>query len=325
MPVLPSRLPSRFPLSNSLLPLCTGFMVALALSSTALPAARCQTPSIPAATQTTPQTTVTPAARPTTPTPANAPQGKGAHEGIKVNGYWKIDVRNPDGTLDKHVEFENSLTTNDPYADSGDYALATTLAGGEQMGDPGIGINISPDGFNLFDIKIPGNSTLETVYLPDFSGPGPCGGIGCILSTPNSLLYSDCLQPSTLQVNSAHNYETNDLVGTPSKASCSSTLSVSNNSNYPLTQVQGKALLQLQGNFTATTAGNVTNVASIVTLCQSADTTHASCTVPSGTAPGSFTHFFIVAPITFTMYTLPTPLPVGVGQVVNLSVSLTFN
>jgi hypothetical protein len=30
-------------------------------------------------------------------------------EGIKVHGHWTIEVRNPDGSLDKHVEFENSL------------------------------------------------------------------------------------------------------------------------------------------------------------------------------------------------------------------------
>ena len=35
-----------------------------------------------------------------------------AHTGgsIKVSGYWKIDVRNADGTLASHTEFENALT-----------------------------------------------------------------------------------------------------------------------------------------------------------------------------------------------------------------------
>lgn len=35
---------------------------------------------------------------------------RGKHEGIKVHGHWVIDVRNPDGTLVTHHEFENSLT-----------------------------------------------------------------------------------------------------------------------------------------------------------------------------------------------------------------------
>lgn len=37
----------------------------------------------------------------------------GQHEGIKVHGHWTIDVRNPDGTLASHREFENSLVQFD--------------------------------------------------------------------------------------------------------------------------------------------------------------------------------------------------------------------
>jgi hypothetical protein len=37
-------------------------------------------------------------------------ESPGAHkEGIKVHGHWTIDVRNPDGTLVTHREFENAL------------------------------------------------------------------------------------------------------------------------------------------------------------------------------------------------------------------------
>jgi len=37
------------------------------------------------------------------------PSGDGSHVGIKVHGHWTIEVRNPDGTLVTHREFENSL------------------------------------------------------------------------------------------------------------------------------------------------------------------------------------------------------------------------
>jgi hypothetical protein len=37
-----------------------------------------------------------------------SPHG-GQHEGIKVHGHWTIEVRNPDGALVAHREFENSL------------------------------------------------------------------------------------------------------------------------------------------------------------------------------------------------------------------------
>jgi hypothetical protein len=42
-------------------------------------------------------------------------------EAIKVHGHWTIDVRNPDGTLGRHHEFENSLL-------GGDFVLAELLA-----------------------------------------------------------------------------------------------------------------------------------------------------------------------------------------------------
>jgi hypothetical protein len=34
-----------------------------------------------------------------------------SHQGIKVHGHWTIDVRNPDGTVVAHREFENTLGT----------------------------------------------------------------------------------------------------------------------------------------------------------------------------------------------------------------------
>jgi hypothetical protein len=37
---------------------------------------------------------------------------EGPHEGIKVHGHWTIEVRNPDGKLVTHREFENSLDQN---------------------------------------------------------------------------------------------------------------------------------------------------------------------------------------------------------------------
>jgi hypothetical protein len=47
-----------------------------------------------------------------TPTPLAAkPQAKGQNEGIHVHGHWTIVVRNPDGKLVTHREFENGLST----------------------------------------------------------------------------------------------------------------------------------------------------------------------------------------------------------------------
>jgi hypothetical protein len=48
--------------------------------------------------------------------PAAAAQRKpgGNHEGIKVHGHWTIEVRNPDGKLVSHTEFENGLVAFGP-------------------------------------------------------------------------------------------------------------------------------------------------------------------------------------------------------------------
>jgi hypothetical protein len=46
----------------------------------------------------------------------------GPGEGIKVHGHWTIDVRNPDGTLASHYDFENSLLS------TGGAALSSSLA-----------------------------------------------------------------------------------------------------------------------------------------------------------------------------------------------------
>jgi hypothetical protein len=51
--------------------------------------------------------------------PSVAAMGKnpgGLTEGLQVHGHWVIDVRNPDGTLAVHREFENSLQGNNNLA-----------------------------------------------------------------------------------------------------------------------------------------------------------------------------------------------------------------
>jgi hypothetical protein len=59
------------------------------------------------ATPVQPASTASLVARTTKP----ADEYRGAQkEGIKVHGHWTIDVRNPDGTLVTHSEFENALT-----------------------------------------------------------------------------------------------------------------------------------------------------------------------------------------------------------------------
>jgi hypothetical protein len=75
-----------------------------------------------------------PAAKAPVP-PAAKPPSQGPHEGIAVHGYWIIDVRNPDGKLAKHMEFENQLCTTfvDPLegatVQGGDSTLSSLMNG----------------------------------------------------------------------------------------------------------------------------------------------------------------------------------------------------
>jgi len=42
--------------------------------------------------------------------PAAVARAQAPQEGIKVHGHWVIDIRNPDGSLASHLDFENALT-----------------------------------------------------------------------------------------------------------------------------------------------------------------------------------------------------------------------
>ncbi len=72
--------------------------------------------SAPAARQVVAQN---PSAKPSVP--------KGPSEGIKVHGHWTIEVRNPDGSVAVHRDFENSLITTG--GTTGSQALVALLSG----------------------------------------------------------------------------------------------------------------------------------------------------------------------------------------------------
>jgi hypothetical protein len=85
------------------------------------------------------------------------PPGNGSHEGIRVHGHWTIEVRNPDGSIVSHREFENALQTP-----SG--ALSALLSRGGSAGAWQV---------NLED------------YVNGVPSPGLCGNTGtCVITEP---------------------------------------------------------------------------------------------------------------------------------------------
>jgi hypothetical protein len=91
-----------------------------------------------------------PAVKAPTP-PAAKPSSQGPHDVTKVHGYWIIDVRNPDGKVAKHMEFENQLCTTfsaAPYGTAavpgGDSILSSLLAGTASPGAWSIVVGAAP-------------------------------------------------------------------------------------------------------------------------------------------------------------------------------------
>jgi len=69
----------------------------------------------------------------------SAGQGSGTHEGLKMHGHWVIDVKNPDGTVVAHRDFENALESSaqgyligllSGYQVPGDYMIVLGPASG---------------------------------------------------------------------------------------------------------------------------------------------------------------------------------------------------
>jgi len=71
------------------------------------------------------------------------------NEGIKIHGHWVIDVRNPDGTLTTHREFDNALTSN------GAQVLAKLLSRQNKAGRWAILLYANPG--NLLLVQEPGS------------------------------------------------------------------------------------------------------------------------------------------------------------------------
>jgi hypothetical protein len=91
------------------------------------------------------------------------------------------------------------------------------------------------------------------------------------------------------------------------------------------------AYFQLQGTFAASGSGPITSVATVLVGCASTTTltvSNAQCQVPTGYAvganPGTVTGTTLEAP-TFTSTTLPSALTVTPGQLVTVTVTISFS
>jgi len=195
---------------------------------------------------------------------SKAKEAGGRHEGIKVHGHWAIEVRNPDGKLVTHREFENSLITS-PFG--GPLTLSTALGRASTVG--------------LWSVS------LYFASFPD----GPC------LLGPNNT--TSCVA-----------VESTDLGNSPAFFH---TLTI----NAPFNQADpnfGKLILN--GSITVQNAGQISHVETFVGAC-------APTVAPANCAqePNSYNG---LGQQGFTLAT-PTPVPVTVGQIVQVTVVFSFS
>jgi hypothetical protein len=89
----------------------------------------------------------------------------GTKEGIKIHGHWTIEVRNPDGKLVSHTEFENALT---PF-------------GVTQLSEVLIGAGV------------PGGYTVNLISGVEFTGP--CSATGLAGTNTSCNLVGSLISP----------------------------------------------------------------------------------------------------------------------------------
>ena len=235
-----------------------------------------------------------------------ATPSKAGDEGIKIHGHWVMDLKNADGKVVDHRDFENSLVTVGA-APSGDQILAALLSGNAAPSVPVIGLVTQNGGTPpITDASTPCSSALSD------QGGTQCYFFGTTASSP----YNISQFTGTFETGL-----TAQVTFTPSVS-----LVLSGNYTVPtnLTSVvMVQTLFAMCAPVSATyfpdpsqTAGAA--VFSGTATFQNADELPKACALPLGSE-----NFGLGA---FTSTTVP-PLPMSVtpGQILSISVTITFS
>jgi hypothetical protein len=115
---------------------------------------------------------------PVEPIPSAAQSAtRGAHEGIKVHGHWIIEVRNPDGKVASHTEFENALN-----AETAEPLLLALITGQTSPGAWAVGLEASGN--------LCGSGPAVTIgFAP---GPSLTSIYPCVLTESGDQYFSTC-------------------------------------------------------------------------------------------------------------------------------------
>jgi hypothetical protein len=106
--------------------------------------------------------------------PAHGDRGAKPADGVRIHGHWTIDIRNPDGTLASHNEFENALTpfgagglSNLLSASGFSFGFWTLQLAGANFRGPCMQDFNGTSLHSVCDIVPAGNPDLDPSILPD--------------------------------------------------------------------------------------------------------------------------------------------------------------
>lgn len=151
------------------------------------------------------------------------PSNDASHQGIKVHGHWTIEVRNPDGALVTHREFENAYQP-------GYNVLPGMLSRVYTMGSWAIEFNGSGCNSNASscDITEPGSGLVghsNTLSVTEVGG----GGAHVVLS-------GNIQMTTAVQITSVWTFLGQCVTATiPSVSACASSVPYTQNGQFPAT------------------------------------------------------------------------------------------
>ena len=211
----------------------------------------------------------------------------GQHESIKVHGHWTIEVRNADGSLVRHVEFENSL--------DGGHTIPNPTAGQPPL--------IAPGGAALLSGVLSGQWSAPAAASWQIVLVGPVGLDNLTTTDPNA----PCL------IANLHE----SVCGIVSPSSCFATPTAGLSCNLSVTPLGASPQftgIQLSGSVAATQNGQVVTVATFTPL---------NCVVTSTPSclPSSVSGAFFTSSTNFP----GAPISVIAGQTIAVTVNISFS
>ncbi|MGC2832601.1 MAG: hypothetical protein WB994_23420 [Candidatus Acidiferrum sp.] len=241
--------------------------------------------------------------------PAKQSASKGQHEGIKVHGHWTIEVKNPDGTVVTHREFENSIQP------TGAAYLAALLSGNNSSGGLSITLNGAQTTYGNVDSLIQFSEPGPCLPISSavFNSGGPSSGTTCLITSANSILGYQCAATVSIPTCS-----TNITATAPTFTASTST-------------VTGQLVLKGQVTASSTVKGSVTDVETLFITCDTNSVTGSCVNYYNPQTGQSPTNANIIAANLFTERNLdgpangdPAAVPYMPLQVIEVTVTFSF-